>query len=120
MNSTTSIIARQCRLQQWAEQIRECQNRPGDMSVKEWCHQQQITAANYYYRLREVRKACLENIPATPQTIVPIPMELMDADSKSESTDRLEILINDFCIRVTNDTSPELLRMVLQVAADVK
>lgn len=33
MNTQTSFIAEQVRLKQWAEQIKECQNRPADMKV---------------------------------------------------------------------------------------
>ena len=29
------------------------------MSVDEWCQKHDITKANYYYRLRKVREACL-------------------------------------------------------------
>jgi len=57
VNSTTSLAARQYRLQQWVEQIQKCQNRSPGVSIKEWCDQHEITVANYYYRLREVRKA---------------------------------------------------------------
>ncbi|MBE5977556.1 MAG: IS66 family insertion sequence element accessory protein TnpB [Paenibacillaceae bacterium] len=122
MNSTTSLVARQYRLQQWADQIRECQNRSAGVSVKEWCNQHELTAANYYYRLREVRKACLDHISynAIPQSIVPVPTELMSGDLRSVSASGLKVSINNICIRVTNETSPELLKMVLQVAADVK
>ena len=55
MKSQTSLIASQCRLQQWAKQIHDCQNRPADMQVSEWCEMNGITTANYYYRLRRVR-----------------------------------------------------------------
>ena len=37
MNTQTSLVAEQVRLQQWAEQIKECQNRPSDMKVDAWC-----------------------------------------------------------------------------------
>lgn len=124
MNSTTSLVARQYRLQQWADQIRECQNRSAEMSVKEWCAQHEITVANYYYRLKEVRKACLEHFSydAIPQSIVPVPAELMSGASATQSisASELEVSINNICVRVTNETSPELLKMVLQVATDVK
>lgn len=60
MNTQTSLVAEQVRLQQWAEQIKECQNRPSDMKVDAWCSAHGITKANYYYRLRRVREACLE------------------------------------------------------------
>ena len=122
MNSTTSLIARQYRIQQWADQIRECQNRSAGISIKEWCSQHALTAANYYYRLREVRKACLDNLSynTMPQSIVPVPTELMCDHSQSVSVSELKVSVNHVCIHVTNETSPELLKMVLQVAADVK
>lgn len=122
MNSTTSLVARQYQLQQWADQIRECQNRSVGMSVKEWCSQHELTVANYYYRFKEVRKACLEHFSydAIPQSIVPVPTEFMSGDSQSVSASGLEVSINNICIHVTNETSPELLKMVLQVTADVK
>ncbi len=122
MNSTTSLVARQYRLQEWADQIRDCQNRSSGLSVTEWCSQHEITPANYYYRLREVRKACLDHISydSIPQTIVPVPAELMIGDSQSTSRSGLEVSINNICIHVTNETTPELLKMVLQVATDVK
>lgn len=122
MNSTTSLVARQYRLQQWADQIRECQNRSTGMSVKEWCSQHELTAANYYYRLKEVRKACLDHISnnAIPQSIVPVPAGLMSGDSQPDSVSILEVSVNNVSIHVTNETSPELLMMVLQVATNVK
>ncbi len=122
MNSTTSLVARQYRLQQWADQIRECQNRSTEMSISEWCGQHELTTANYYYRLKEVRKACLDHISydAMPQRVVPVPVELMRTDSQPTSVFGLEVSVNNICIHVTNETTPELLRMVLQVAADVK
>ena len=52
MNTQTSLVAEQIRLQQWADQIRDCQNRPSDMKVDAWCREHGITKANYYYRLR--------------------------------------------------------------------
>ena len=62
MSSETTIVAEQYRLREWAAQIRECQNRPADMGVVGWCACHGITKANYYYRLRRVRKACLEDL----------------------------------------------------------
>ena len=122
MNSTTSLAARQYRLNQWAEQIRDCNNRPEGMSVKEWCSQQGITKANYYYRLRQVRKVCLETVPKEqlPQSIVPVPQEIMGTAPEVPSVSELEISVNGVCIHVTENTTPELLTMVLEVASYVK
>lgn len=65
MATQTSLVAGQIRLRQWAEQIRDCQNRPEGMDVETWCSQNHITKSNYYYRLRRVHKACLDQIPET-------------------------------------------------------
>ena len=84
MSSQTSIMAASFRLQEWAAQIRECQSRPAGMSVASWCAANGITKANYYYRLRRVRKACLEHIqkeiPA--QQIVPVEPGLLQREHK--------------------------------------
>ena len=64
MATQTSFIAQQVRIRQWAEQIRACQNRLAGMDVDTWCVQNNLTKSNYYYRLRRVRKACLDQIPA--------------------------------------------------------
>lgn len=52
-NETT----KQEQLEQWAEMKRSCESRPAEMSVIEWCEQNGITKATYYYRLRELAKA---------------------------------------------------------------
>ncbi len=56
MNSTTSMIAQEYRIQQWVSDIQACQMRPKDISVAAWCHEHGLTKANYYYRLRRVRE----------------------------------------------------------------
>ena len=86
MRSETTMVAEQCRLREWAAQIRDCQSRPSGMSVVEWCACHGITKANYYYRLRRVRKVCLENIreemPA--QQMVPVRYGTMSRKSTNE------------------------------------
>lgn len=69
MNTQTSLVAEQIRLQQWADQIRDCQNRPSDMKVDAWCREHGITKANYYYRLRRVREACLKICDPSPSFV---------------------------------------------------
>ena len=60
MATQTSLVAQQVRIRQWAEQIRNCQNRPKGMDVETWCTQNNLTKANYYYRLRRVRQKYLD------------------------------------------------------------
>ena len=72
MNSHTSLVAQQTRLSEWAEMIRNCQNRPQGMTIDEWCQMHDITKASYYWRLRKVREAVLETAKQT-QTFVEVP-----------------------------------------------
>ena len=83
MGSATTAVAVQYRLKEWAEQIRECQNRPAGMSVVDWCASHGITKANYYYRLRRVRQACLESLPpeAPAQPSSHVIAAMMDIES---------------------------------------
>ncbi len=125
MKQITTVVARQYRLQEWALQIQECKRRSSGMTVKEWCNNNGITLANYYYRLTEVRKACIENLPTElpvpEQSVVSVPNEIMHNENPtiSDSTE-LVLSVNNISIKVTETTSPKLLKMVLEVAADVK
>ncbi len=118
MSSETTMVAKQCRLQEWAAQIRNCQSRPAGMSVVSWCACHGITKANYYYRLRRVREACLEAIqeemPA--QQVVPVQPELLqhwEQESRGPQPG-LDISIKGFSIHVTESTSMPLLEEVLK------
>ena len=76
MSSQTTLVSKQVQLHQWAQQIRDCNNRPQGMPVSEWCSQNGITKACYYYRLKRVRKACLDSIAPVndPVTFVELPV----------------------------------------------
>ena len=94
MSSQTSLVAEQVRLQQWAAQIQDCKNRPADMKVETWCSEHGITKANYYYRLKRVRKACLEVYNPEPAFVeLPQPTEkaLPQEDSSLKPTAICEI-----------------------------
>lgn len=72
MKSHTSLVAQQTRLNEWADLIRDCQNRPQGMKIDEWCQLHDITKASYYWRLRKVREAYLETAEHT-QAFVEVP-----------------------------------------------
>ena len=122
MGSATTAVAVQYRLKEWAEQIRECQNRPAGMSVVDWCATHSITKGNYYYRLRCVRQACLENLPpeAPAQQIVPVNTCLLQRETQSGSTQGLSVSVNGFSIHVTESTPMPLLAAVLGVVRDAQ
>ncbi len=118
MSSETTMVAEQYRLREWAAQIKDCQSRPAGMSIVEWCACHGITKANYYYRLRRVRKACLEAIqeemPA--QQMVPVRSELLQHQEQEDGNlqSGLDISIKGFSIHVTESTSMLLLESVLK------
>lgn len=118
MSSETSIVAASFRLQEWAAQIRECQSRPAGMSVASWCADNGITKANYYYRLRRVRQACLEHIPKEipTQQIVPVEPELLhQGEEDGTRQPGLDISAKGFSVHVTGSTPMDLLAAVLEV-----
>ena len=119
MSSETTIVAEQCRLQEWAAQIRDCQSRPSGMSVVSWCACHGITKANYYYRLRRVREACLETMQGeiTAQQIVPVQPGLLQQQEQKDGNAQpgLDISIKGDSIHVTESTPMPLLAAVLEV-----
>ena len=96
MKSQTSLTAQNYRLNEWNQMVESCKNRPIGMSVDEWCKENTITKANYYYRMTQVRKACLDSLPKenVEQTVVPVPEKLM-------------ISGEEFCEQVPTQTNPE-------------
>lgn len=106
MNSETSLAALQCRLHEWAMQIKDCQNRPAEMSVVEWCARNDITKANYYYRLRRVREACLLNLQkeSNPRQVIPVAAGLLmqDGNASADTAGQgLDISMKGISIHVT-------------------
>ena len=124
MSSETTMIAGQYRLQEWATQVRECQSRPAGMSVVSWCACHGITKANYYYRLRRVREACLEAIQKKMpvQQVVPVQPELLQQQEQKGSNAQagLDISTKGFSVHVTESTPMPLLAAVLGVIRDAE
>ena len=124
MSSETTAAAVQYRLQEWAAQIRECQNRPAGMRVIDWCASHGITKADYYYRLRRVREACLESLApeALVQQIVPVNPGFLQQETQSGSgmQQGLSVSVNVFSIHVTESTPMPLLAAVLKVVRDAQ
>ena len=121
MSSQTSLVAEQVRLQQWAAQIQDCKNRPADMKVETWCSEHGITKANYYYRLKRVRKACLEVYnpePAFVELLQPTEKALPREDSSLKPT---AILRNSrgLALEIYNPVSKDmLLQLVIPICGE--
>ena len=76
MSSQISSVAQQVRIQQWADLIRDCQNRPCEMTLDTWCLLHGTNKATYYYHLRKVRQACLNVITPTKPVFVELSLLL--------------------------------------------
>ena len=118
MSSQTSLIAEQVRLRQWAAQIQKCQNRPADMKVKTWCSEHGITKANYYYRLRRIRKACLEACNPEPAFVeLPVPASETISSADFLGVKPAAVLRNarGLAFEIYNHASADIIRGVLEV-----
>ena len=122
MSSQTSLVAEQVRLQQWAAQIQDCKNRPADMKVETWCSEHGITKANYYYRLKRVRKACLEICNPEPTFVeLPQPIEEMPS-TESGSLKPVAILRSSrgLALEIYNPVSTDMLQRILEVMSNAE
>lgn len=121
MSSETTMVAAQYRLQEWAAQIKDCQSRPAGMSIASWCTSHHITKANYYYRLRRVREACLKSVSREmpDRQIVPVEPMLLQQNANIPDTG-LDISIKEYSIHITEGTSMQLLTSVIEVIQNVK
>ena len=122
MKSKTSLVAQKTRLNTWAEQIKDCNNRPKGMTVDEWCQNNNLTKANYYWRLRKVREALLEAADVTP-TFVELTQpvaELVPVKTQEISTATtpkiMAIVKKEHCaIEITDQASADFLHTLLEV-----
>jgi len=114
MKSQTSLVAQQTRLSEWAQQIKDCQNRPDGMKIDEWCQTNGMTKATYYWRLRKVREAVLETVDVTP-AFVEIPTELPTASVPVTESKVVAMLKgkNSLVLEITDQASATFLTSLL-------
>ena len=122
MGSETSLVATQMRLQSWAEQIRECQDRPPGMKVEDWCEQHGITKANYYYRLKRVRKTCLNACKGTafvevPVTAAPDVPQLPVPDTEIQDTAAILHITGGGFLEIRSSASEAFLKNLIGAAS---
>lgn len=122
MKSQTSLVASQVRLKHWAEQIKDCQNRPEDMDVKTWCDRNGLTKANYYYRVRKVWEACLSVCEDAGVSFVELeqPSTSVTDVNAIETNSSAGAVIkgrNGLSIELYNTASQELIQKILGACA---
>ena len=119
MSSQTSLVAKNYRLQQWAAQVQDCQNRPEGMLVEDWCRQNNITKANYYYRLKCVRQAYLDVMPDLPTGFVelPVPSETVPVPENTAFVSAVIHTRNGLTIELYDSASADFMQKLLGVTA---
>ncbi|MBN2898607.1 MAG: IS66 family insertion sequence element accessory protein TnpB [Clostridia bacterium] len=124
MKSQTSLVAQQTRLMEWAKQIKDCQSRPIEISVEDWCQNQGITRANYYYRLRKVREACLSEVQNQNTTFVELPaIPSISKPKDSTSSDKVVAILRgpgSLSIEILENAKPDLIQTLIGAFAYAK
>ena len=111
MKSHTSLVAQQTRLSEWADMVRDCQNRPQGMKIDEWCQLHDITKASYYWRLRKVREAYLKTADHT-QTFVEVPSSAIQPVNMATDYKIIALIRgrNNLTLEITEQASDSFLK----------
>lgn len=108
-------------LKQWRLLIQDCRN--SGLKVDDWCKQNDVNRNSYYYWYKKVREAACEALAeskvATPSSFVPVPVNVI-GPIKDLYPGTLNISIGKAKIEVTENTSPDMLRMVLEVLSNAQ
>lgn len=107
MNQLPSTIARECRYQQWAQDVHDCRN--SGLSVPEWCEQHHLGVKSYYYRLKKVRSMLIEE---NPEIVKLVP------ENFSSTPSGADIVVGSATIHVDDNTSVSLLSNIFKALAD--
>lgn len=120
MNSQTRLVAEQVRLREWANQIKDCQNRPADMKVDTWCAEHGLTKANYYYRLRRVREACLTVCENAGTSFVELPQPAATPADTGANVSSVAAILHGpggITLELLNSASSEFIRNAMGASA---
>lgn len=122
------------RLANWKQLILQCQNRPADMTQKDWLEQHDIQPAQFYYWLRKVRREALtemadadhkEVMPATmvgndlaaPVTFAEIDLNKAQLYAESQQHAAAVIRLGQLTVELSNDADDRLIARILKAVS---
>jgi putative transposase len=118
------------RRENWLNIVNQCQQRPANVTVKQWLADNEINEKSYYYWLRKFRKEqyAKMQVPAIAQTSevsfaeISIPTEMTPMDTSpvtavDASHPAAVIKCNGLTIELSNDISEALLTKLLREVA---
>jgi hypothetical protein len=107
------------RLRQWTKIIQDCQS--SNLTVTDWCNQNNIGAKSYYYWLRKLRlKTCEEtefSLSTKKQAIVPLQLSSLQANTPINPV--VTIHIGSTSIDIVEGTSQSMIEAVLKSLRNV-
>ena len=101
--------------------VRDCKHRSSGMVVEIWCNLNNISIANYCYRIMRVRKACLDQIQTEQSNFIelPIPSEentAVDTENVSDPIPAIRIKTKEgVSFEVFSNASTEVLKYLIKV-----
>lgn len=104
----TKIATTQIRIAEWTAIIKDC--KASGMKVDDYCQQHDISRDAYYYWLRKVKTAALQQAG-----FVELPMAENKPALTDDFTAQLVIKAGGNEIRINNETPTELIAKVLEV-----
>ena len=109
----TKLATSQIRLREWAALIQDCKS--SGLKVNEYCRQHSISRDSYYFWLRKVRTAALEQIGFVE---LPVPEGQTDITAElpvPSFTTQMIIQVGNLELDINENTPSELLSRVLKV-----
>ncbi|WP_024833746.1 IS66 family insertion sequence element accessory protein TnpA [Ruminiclostridium josui] len=116
-------VQQQYLLSKWAAIIQEC--RATGMSVKDWCLENNVNTAQFFYWQCKIRKqlcTSVENLANDPSiTFVPVQLPNSHNEPLQKVSFNTELIVNvgGYQLQINNDTNPNLLETVLKVLQNV-
>ena len=109
----TKLATTQIRMTEWAAIIKDCKS--SGMKVDDYCQLHDISRDAYYYWLRKVKTAALQQAG-----FVELPLPEIKSVPETDFTTQLVIKTAGNEIRINNDTPAELIARVLDVIRHAK
>ena len=105
----------EAKLAEWRERIRECQN--SGEKIIQWCRENGVNRKRYYKwrkKIRELDNKAIQTAKAPEIQFAEIPQVIIEAEEKKAG---IIIQNSSWRIELQNHANPELVRQIMQTAA---
>lgn len=109
----TKLATTQIRITEWAAIIKDCKS--SGMKVDDYCQQHDISRDAYYYWLRKVKAAALQQAG-----FVELPVPEVKPIPTTGFTAQMVVKVGSAELSINNDTPTELLTRILEVIHHVE